>query len=257
MRLSHVPTSHTRSRQAKVISGHYMHPRLAALYDTESPWSESRHFYLDLAGSSPLDILELGAGTGIVARAMAAKGHRVVAMDPAQAMRDVGRDKPNGNCVEWVHGTHETARMDRTFDLIFMTGNAFQEFQSRSDAVGFAAHASAHLKPGGQLAFETRNPNIDWAAEWSNDWSTQTSDGSVKVARRIIEQEPEYISFETSYDFGDEVLTSKSRLQFLDLATIETMLQEAGLKRIRCFGDWSRAPFDPHTSRPIIFVAHQ
>ena len=50
---------------------HYEHPRLAAIYDLSSGWSEDRDFYLELAGDTPSWILDLGCGTGLICRAYA------------------------------------------------------------------------------------------------------------------------------------------------------------------------------------------
>ena len=38
---------------------HYLNPKLAAIYDIDSPWSTDRDFYLNLAGPKPIDILDL------------------------------------------------------------------------------------------------------------------------------------------------------------------------------------------------------
>lgn len=83
---------------------HYELPELAALYDLNSGWSDDRDFYRRLPGSAPKTVLEIGSGTGLIARAMAADGHDVTAIDPAQAMLDVGQRAPDGDKVHWIFG---------------------------------------------------------------------------------------------------------------------------------------------------------
>ncbi len=70
---------------------HYTDPALAELYDLDSGWSVDREFYLNLAGSTPKRILDLGCGTGLLGDALAARGHEVTGVDPAAAMLEVAR----------------------------------------------------------------------------------------------------------------------------------------------------------------------
>jgi 2-polyprenyl-3-methyl-5-hydroxy-6-metoxy-1,4-benzoquinol methylase len=70
---------------------HYSNQKLADLYDLDSPWSAERDFYLDLAPPSPIDILDLGCGTGSLCNAYAELGHRVTGVDPAQSMLNVAQ----------------------------------------------------------------------------------------------------------------------------------------------------------------------
>lgn len=107
---------------------HYEHPALAALYDLDSGWSIDRDFYLGLASGGQKRILDIGCGTGLLCNAYASLGHQVTGVDPAHAMLDVARTKPYGSHVEWIESTAQSFRSDKRFDLIIMTGNAFQVF---------------------------------------------------------------------------------------------------------------------------------
>jgi SAM-dependent methyltransferase len=48
------------------------------------------------------------------------------------------------------------------FPLIFCPFNAFQHLYTRTDVEAFLASASAHLAPGGRLAFDVLNPDLAW-----------------------------------------------------------------------------------------------
>ncbi len=240
-----------------MVDAHYTHPRLVALYDLDSPWSEDRSFYLNLAGDDPKDVLEIGAGTGIVSRAMATAGHRVAAVDPAAEMIAFGRAQPGGDRIDWHVSTATDLSLGRQFDLIFMTGNVFQVFATPDEAEAAIRTAYAHLKPGRLLAFETRNPALDWASEWQRTYVLETPDGPVRHSRDVLETGPGYIRFATRYDFGDEELLSESRLQFLTRLEVEAMLERLGFTKTRCFGDWAYGSFDPATSRPMVFLAEK
>ena len=75
------------------LDEHYINPKLAEIYDLDSPWSKDRDFYLSLAGDVQKRILDLGCGTGLLCDAYAAKGHNVTGVDPAEAMLKIARQK--------------------------------------------------------------------------------------------------------------------------------------------------------------------
>jgi 2-polyprenyl-3-methyl-5-hydroxy-6-metoxy-1,4-benzoquinol methylase len=109
--------------------------------------AEDRDLCFSLAGDSPCDILDLGCGTGLVCDAFAARGHNVTGADPAPAMLDVARSKPHGASVEWVEATAEGFRSPKRFDLIIMTGHAFQVLLTDAQVAEALANMAAHLKP--------------------------------------------------------------------------------------------------------------
>jgi SAM-dependent methyltransferase len=234
---------------------HYEDPRLVELYDLECGWSPDRDFYLALAGAPPKRVLDLGCGTGLLCDAYAAQGHAVTGVDPAAAMLAVARRKPHGARVEWVHSNAESFRSSKRFDLIVMTGNAFQVLLDDDDIVATLAVMRDHLAPDGVVAFESRNPAIDWRSRWTHELELQLGATSVHVSRRVLAEQADRISFETRYAFPDEVLVSPSELRFLSRSAIEQRLRACGLRVESVCGDWNRQPFDPATSEEMIFTA--
>ena len=164
---------------------HYEEPSLAELYDLDSGWSVDRDFYLALAGAAPQRILDLGCGTGLLCDAYAALGHSVTGADPAKAMLDVARQKPNGEKIEWVLSSAQDFRSPKRFDLIIMTGHAFQVFLEASDVLATFATMRQHLAPGGLIVFESRNPAIDWPARWNGESDLTTGGQTVRQSRQV------------------------------------------------------------------------
>ncbi len=233
---------------------HYVNPKLAELYDLDSPWSADRDFYLSLAGQSSQTILDLGCGTGLICNAYAEKGHKVTGADPSAAMLDVARRKPYGNEIEWIQSFAQAYRSDKLFNLIIMTGHAFQVLLEDVDILATFSTIRKHLKPGGLAVFESRNPKIDWAPEWNYDLDLKLPAGDVHESRRFISLENDRMTFELHYQFPDENLVSTSELRFLTLEGIEERLTASGLGTDKVLGDWDGSSFNETTSPEMIFM---
>lgn len=237
---------------------HYEHPRLAALYDLDSGWSEDRDFYLALAGEGRKRILDLGCGTGLICNAYAALGHDVTGADPSKAMLDVARRSPQGERIEWVQCFAQDFRSEKRFDLMIMTGHAFQVLLEEDDIRASFAAMREHLAEDGLIVFESRNPDIDWRARWDGGVFDFDIDGVVvRETREVLSVENQRICFDTRYAFPDEVLVSSSELLFLSRDEIERHILAAGLRIEKVLGNWDSAPFDPaHSDEMIFFVRH-
>ena len=229
--------------------------RLADLYDLGNAGSEDRDYYLKLPGTPPQDILDLGCGTGLLCHAYAARGHRVVGVDPSEAMLRVAQRGALANKVIWQRETAEAFRSDRRFDLITMTGHAFQVLLTDTQVAAMLNRAANHLKPDGRLVFESRNPAIDWDRIWARDYEMNTQAGPVRAARRMTDtwRAPEYLSFAWDYDFQDGRITSESTLRFMTSDRIQSIAAEAGLELVLLHGDWESGPFVSSVSREMIF----
>lgn len=238
----------------------FSEPRLAALYDVFNPPGEDTEFYVQLAGSEPKRILDVGCGTGQLACVLAERGHAVTGLDPAEAMLEVARGRPGGDRVRWVHADARSAVLGERFDLAVMTGHVFQVFLADSDVHAVLRTVRRHLAPGGRLAFESRNPLAREWEEW-NPAATRTrvridGIGDVEVHYRVVEVADGLVTFETHHLFVDsgETAASPSTLRFMAKDKVASHLAHAGFADITWFADWDGAPFTPE-GREIIAVA--
>ena len=238
-----------------MADAHYELPELAALYDIECVWSEDRQFYLDIAGSRPIRILEIGCGTGMVARAMAEAGHHVTGIDPAAAMLDVGRQSPFGDRIRWLQATAQDFSVEDRFDLVFMTGHAFQVLLDDDDIREALANIRLHLAPGGIFAFETRNPALPWETMFNETEVLQAESGAVPVEWRVLWRRGEIIRFDTLYQLAGGERISESTLRFLPPDRLSEFLIEAGFVIKSVYGDWDKSRFDADSSQEIIVLA--
>ena len=229
--------------------------RLADLYDLGNAGSEDRDFYLRLAGPPPQSVLDLGCGTGLLCHAFAARGHSVTGVDPAEAMLSVARRGAGSDQIEWVQSDAEAFSSDKRFDLIIMTGHAFQVLLTDAQIRATFQTFARHLKPDGRVVFESRIPNLDWDAIWARDYTVQSADGPVRAVRRMtdVSRAPHFLSFAWDYHFTDEIITSDSTLRFLTLEQVQAFAADAGLSLIKLSGEWDGSDFERDTSREMIF----
>ncbi|MFT4132924.1 class I SAM-dependent methyltransferase [Labrys sp. (in: a-proteobacteria)] len=235
------------------LSAHYTDPRLVDLYDMQNPWGPDSDFYLALAGRPALAILDIGCGTGMMATAFARQGHAVTAVDPAAAMLDVARSRPQGQLVRWVHGL--VGEVQGSFDLAVMTGHAFQVLLDDETTLAFLRAVKQRLSPGGRFAFETRNPDARIWEEWAKPLVGSSVAGATETAHVDIEKQGELVSFRSIYRFDDGTeVSSRSTLRFASQATISALAEKAGFSRQIWYGDWDRQPVEAG-SRELILVA--
>lgn len=237
-----------------MVDTHYENPKLAEIYDFDSGWSVDRDFYLSLSGQERKSILDIGCGTGLICNAYAANGHAVTGVDPSAAMLEIARRKPHGEKIEWIQSLAQSYASQKHFDLIIMTGHAFQVLLEDADVRKTFEVMQRHLKPGGSIVFESRNPEVDWAKKWNYEIDLELPGTVVREERRFLKMESGRMIFDLFYRFLDEELVSRSELRFWSRQEIEDHLGASGLSVDKVLGDWDGKEFDSSSSDEMIFV---
>jgi hypothetical protein len=138
--------------------------------------------------------------------------------------------------------------------LIVMTGHAFQVLLEDEDVLATFGTMRKQMKPDCVVAFESRNPVIDWEKEWNYDMVLSLPDSAVLESRRFLKMKNDRMSFELIYEFPDEKLVSRSELRFWSRNEIEKHLVDAGLCVSKLLGDWDGSGFDERSSQEMIFI---
>ncbi len=104
----------------------FSEPSSAELYDAFCAERKDFGFYLPLVMLAR-SVLDVGCGTGELLRLAREAGHtgRLCGFDPANAMLEQARKRSD---IEWVLGDLTSVDWCREFDLVVMTGHAFQVF---------------------------------------------------------------------------------------------------------------------------------
>jgi SAM-dependent methyltransferase len=222
----------------------YGDPELAQFYDLESGWGPDLEYCLGLAQGAR-SVLDLGCGTGLLL-ARLADGRSAVGVDPAAAMLEIARHRPGGERVKWVEGDARTVRLGRRFDLVVLTGHAFQVFLSDADQRAALATNRAHLSPGGRFVFDARNPAAEewraWAPEPSMRAFEHPTLGTVEAWNDVAHDPATgIVTYQTHYHVAacGRHLCAASKIRFTPRDRLAALLDEAGLAVDAWLGDWT------------------
>lgn len=243
------------------LDQHYVDPRLVDLYDIENPRGADTDFYVRLAAE--LDarrIIDLGCGTGLLTRELAVDGRQVVGVDPSPAMLAVARQKPGAERVQWVEGDSSALGTPEA-DLVLMTGNVAQVFLDDAEWAATLRAIHAALRPGGHLAFESRNPDDQAWEQWNRTATYERIDsphGPMECWLDLVSVGDDRVRFEGHNVFTatGEVVVASSELRFRSRAELTASLLDAGFTVEQVYGDWDRGPLSS-TSRVMVFIARR
>jgi SAM-dependent methyltransferase len=227
----------------------YGDPELAVFYDLDNGRRLDIEFCRNLAAGAS-SVLDLGCGTGLLAAALADDRLEVVGADPAKAMLDIARYRPGGGGVTWLEADARGLRLGRRFDLVVLTGHAFQVFLGLDDQRAVLDTIARHLAPGGRFIFDTRNPLLEEWREWNPETSRRTFDhprhGTVEAWNDVEhDAATDVVTYGTYYRMPatGRILAARSRIRFAAQPLVAGQVAAAGLLANTWLGDWRGGPF--------------
>jgi SAM-dependent methyltransferase len=236
----------------------YHDPELAQFYDLENRWGPDLDYCLRLADYAR-SVLDLGCGTGQLAARLAER-RMVVGVDPAAAMLEIARCRPGGEGVTWVEADARSLRLGRRFDLVLLTGHAYQVFLTDEDQQAVLSTIAGHLAPGGRFIFDTRNPAAQAWRNWNPKHSRRRFEhpglGTVEAWNNAVHDAATgIVTYRTHYRIvaRERHVSAASKIRFTPRERLAAMLDDAGLEVDEWLGDWTGGAYEP-ASREIIPV---
>jgi SAM-dependent methyltransferase len=240
-----------------VVDRQFSDAELAALYDDSCPWDERGDFgfYLPLVMSAA-SVLDVGCGTGALLHRARDEGHtgRLCGIDPADGMLAQARKRSD---IEWTLGDLTWVAWDQEFDLVLMSGHAFQVFLTDDELRIALAAIRAALTDDGCFVFETRNPAARGWERWIPANASDIPGTGVRTWHEVdTPVNGDLVSFTTTFTSPEWIAPrfSRSTLRFLSQEMLAEFLTGAGLTIQAQYGDWDRRPLTD-TSPEIITVA--
>jgi SAM-dependent methyltransferase len=162
--------------------------------------------------------------------------------------------------VQWIEGDVH-ALSQRDVDLVVMTGNVAQVFLEDAEWLSTLQAIHTALRPGGHLAFESRN-SLDRAWErWNRDTTYERFDspnGPMESWLEVVDARNGRVYLEGHNVFlaTGEVLVAADELRFRSFEELAGTLTETGFTIENVYGDWQKGPF-LDSSRFMVFVARR
>ena len=211
-------------------------------YASEARWVAA---LLPEGGRLPLDILELGCGTGGHAFALAAAGHRVTGVDLSAGMVERARERAAaqpalGARLDFAQGDLRRYRSGRLHDAVVTLFHVMSYQTTNDDLAAACATARAHLAPGGRFVFDFwYGPAV--LSDRPRHVRKQVADERIAVERVTtptvhVNANRVDVQFDVTIralaDGRVQTLTELHPMRYLFLPELDLLLQAAGLRRV-------------------------
>ena len=229
-------------------------------------------FYVELAAQRKAkSVLELGAGAGRVAIALARQGQRVLAVDALTDMVAEGRARTEREPaavkarLRWAVGDLRTLSVRERFDLVIAPFNVLMHLYTRADVEAALATVKRHLRPGtGRFAFDVTMPDL---AAFIRDPARPYKCRPVRdVERNVIVESAESFAYDPvaqlqlvttmAHDQGRPEtahLKALAHRQYFP-QELEALLHYNGLTMLERWGDFSRGPLEASSESQVVLA---
>lgn len=168
-------------------------------------------------------------------------------------MLEVARGRPGADACTWIHG-YASDVPDATADLAVMSGHVAQYFLTAEAWDQVLAEVHRALRPGGRLAFESRNPDHRAWERWTPEHTTrrlphpdggeiitwiELLDVEEDTTQGVLETHRGITIYPDGHRSGDD---SSETLVFRPFDGLVRSLELAGFTLDHTYGDFSRSP---------------
>ncbi|WP_404370463.1 hypothetical protein [Kytococcus sedentarius] len=140
-----------------------------------------------------------------------------------------------------------------------MSGHVAQVFLTDEAWDAALADLRRAVRPGGTLAFESRNPDAALWCHWNPAETlrtVETAEGAFEFWHETVSVDLPLVAYETIARETTTGAESRPRyvLVFRTLGRIAASLERAGFSSIEAYGDWDRSPVGERSPELILIA---
>lgn len=227
---------------------------------TDAYIKKNTMFFLQLARKYQGTVLELGCGTGRLTLPLAEEVS-ITGLDLSKPMLDLARKKAkekNLN-IEFIHGDMTNFDLNRKFNLILMTGNAFAHLETRSQVEDSLACVKQHLAENGRLIFDCHSPNLKILTRDPSEWypfveyPDPDGKGIVTITERMEYNRATQIGrLNLHHKLGEIEETHSVNLRMFYPQELDALLHYNGFEIEIKYGDYEGQLFNSESNSQIV-----
>jgi len=217
-------------------------------------------FYLKSAIEYGEPILELACGTGRVTIPIAKEGLSIAGLDLLNTMLKEAKRKSKeaGVKIDWVEANMTDFYLNKEFNLVIMSGCAFNWFLELESVEKCLSCVKKHLKPKAGFIFDAFNPDLnilirDPSKAYPNaEYQDPDGRGLVIVSESTrYDKTTQIIKVRLSYSIADKTINNELRLRIFFPQELDAILKYNGFKINAKYGDFDQTPFTSDSRRQV------
>jgi SAM-dependent methyltransferase len=199
--------------------------------------------------ASMANALELGIGTGRIALPLSRRGIHLHGIDLSAAMTDRMSAKPGADKIGVTIGDIATAKVNRTFQLVYLVFNTIMNLTTQDEQVECFRNAAAHLTPGGCFVIEVEIPSLQRLPPGETVRAFTVSPTRLGFDEYDVAAQILYSHHYWANDGKLEVFSAPYR--YVWPAELDLMARIAGMKLRERWSGWNREPFTSDSTKHI------
>lgn len=197
-------------------------------------------------------ILDLACGRGRHSRYLASKGFAVTGLDISPSSIAFARQYEHEHLEFYRHDMRKPF-ITRPFDAVMNMFTSFGYFKSDADHRLAMQHVAGELRSGGLFLLDFLN--AAFVRKNLVESEVKTVEGVDFSLKRWIRAGYVYKSVE--FRVEGQLFQFQEQVRLFELPDFKTLLNDAGLKLRRTYGDYDLPAFDPETSKRLILIAEK
>lgn len=225
---------------------------IVAYYDRIFPLNDVAFQFIKKHFEQGDNVLDIGAGTGNLAIALAGSGLHVTASEPDLAMMEKIKEKSSDLDVS-VHSKsmEQLTEFASTFDGIVCVGNTLPHLQSKESIEQFLSDCYAKLNEDGKLLLQLVNYDKVLSTD---DFSFPVIEKDDFTFTRKYEVTDRKVMFTSCLTAKGETVENTIPLTPITSTELTSLLEKAGFGQIELFGNFKGEPYSKQ-SGALVCVA--